>query len=355
MYIPKIQVLKFITISLLTTLFIFSEQIGYISSVRGKSKVVRLDQSKNAVLKMVVYEGDTIITSAGSTLEITTKKEDIIKVNENTRLTVSKNVVKNRSGNSLGLSLGTGSIACKVKKLSTESSFEIYTPTAVAGVRGTDFAVAAGIDGSAQVSVSEGMVNVGKDNADVNVAPGQKTTALLGDKAAPQASAIDANIEKWLNSQNTEVRANPEKTLDAMQAHLANVEENSKKLAEQSEITKAEAAPATKEELQKSEADALRLSSRYSATTCANNEILANAKALAGNNKKLKEKLSGIQRINASIDSYNSRVNAALASLDAKLAAGYKKIDDSYEKGSKKIDDLFKDDSKFGSDKKFEK
>ena len=69
------------------------------------------------------------------------------------------------------------------------SRFEIETPTAVAAVRGTEFAVAVEADGTTQVVVREGLVEVTAQGTTVQVQPGQVTSVQPDMPPAPVVPA----------------------------------------------------------------------------------------------------------------------------------------------------------------------
>jgi hypothetical protein len=70
-----------------------------------------------------------------------------------------------------------------VRMLSADSKFEISTPTATAGVRGTTFAVEVGQDGATDVFVYEGAVEVTAGKQSLSVKAGQ-AMAVAGDGQA---------------------------------------------------------------------------------------------------------------------------------------------------------------------------
>jgi len=99
-----------------------------------------------AKVGMVLNEGDFVKTSADSICILNvdgTGETATIDVSPNSQLLLSelKKDVDAGTQKTL-LDLGLGEIMIRVKKLhTTESSFEVKTPTAVCGVRGTEFAV----------------------------------------------------------------------------------------------------------------------------------------------------------------------------------------------------------------------
>jgi hypothetical protein len=81
--------------------------------------------------------------------------------------------------------------------LDADSRFEVETPSAVASVRGTEFALDVGADGATQVVVVEGLVNVEAQEITIVVEAGQGTVARPQqppDPAQP-AATLPARVE----------------------------------------------------------------------------------------------------------------------------------------------------------------
>ncbi|MBF0197404.1 MAG: FecR domain-containing protein, partial [Planctomycetes bacterium] len=80
----------------------------------------------------------------------------------------------------VSVKLSLGKVRCKVNKLKAKSSFVIKSPVSVAGVRGTDFGVSVGSDGTTDIDVEEGEVEVGSVDEGsfepVSVGAGETTT-----------------------------------------------------------------------------------------------------------------------------------------------------------------------------------
>ncbi|HOO56143.1 MAG TPA: FecR family protein [bacterium] len=108
-------------------------------------------------------------------------------------------------GKEISLSLEKGKARAMVSKLSTaSSSFEIRTPTAIAGVRGTDFAVEIDPEeNKSTVTVFEGVVEVGGRigaiRERVRVMKNQVTDVLKGGKPAAPQILDDEKLQKLNN------------------------------------------------------------------------------------------------------------------------------------------------------------
>lgn len=139
-------------------------RVAKITAVQGDVKVLRAGGEKTfpAIKGMGLTQGDTIITGKDgrATLELAADKE--LKIGENSRVKISE-LVQSQETNAdkTSLNLKAGQVYTNVKgKLSPGAKYEIRTPTAVMGVRGTQFFVSLSSGGQAQVVTIEGNVFV---------------------------------------------------------------------------------------------------------------------------------------------------------------------------------------------------
>jgi hypothetical protein len=105
--------------------------------------------------------------------------ESLIRIKESSSLILAQVSAQGSPENTL-LSLESGKMLCKPKKLLKDESFIVKTPTAVAGVRGTQFSVEADADKTTTFKVFEGEVKVAKRTAQL-----ESNVALVIEKAKP--------------------------------------------------------------------------------------------------------------------------------------------------------------------------
>ena len=120
------------------------------------------DAWKPATLQTTINAGQWLQTAKGARAIISFGKEAVITINEDTTLEI-KEVAVNPDGTiKVSTKLTRGKIWSLVEKLKSEKSrYEVETPTAVAGVRGTTFMVTVNPDGqSSRIGVVEGEVGV---------------------------------------------------------------------------------------------------------------------------------------------------------------------------------------------------
>jgi len=132
--------------------------------------------------KARVYAGDTVKTGTDGRVKLEWLDGTRIVIGPNTLMTVLKCHINTSSHAEMSIfKLDAGSIWIRViKVLSQKSKFEVKTPTATAGVRGTVFSVHVAPDGETKVSVYEGQVAVdGKAGSDKI---GANSVATLAEK-----------------------------------------------------------------------------------------------------------------------------------------------------------------------------
>ena len=136
-------------------------RLAKITSIDGPVKVFKGGGSKAfpAFKGMSMSEGDKLVTGIGGSVTFDLEDDKVITVSQNTQLMLSE-LVKDVKGNTdTSMNLMGGKVLCNIKKkLTQDSSFEIKTPTAVMGVRGTMFFVGQE-EGRTDVAVLEGTVS----------------------------------------------------------------------------------------------------------------------------------------------------------------------------------------------------
>ncbi|MCU0606215.1 MAG: FecR family protein [Candidatus Edwardsbacteria bacterium] len=120
----------------------------------GDCFVWHAGKSDEADIDQPLYTGDSVRTGKGSRVELGYADGTVIRLGENSRLVIRS------QGSVRSVGLLSGKFWAKVAKLSGGSRFEVSSPTAVAGVRGTVFKVEVDRDSTSRVAVEEGEVEV---------------------------------------------------------------------------------------------------------------------------------------------------------------------------------------------------
>lgn len=108
----------------------------------------------------VIKEKDVIQTGAESFCDVKIG-QSLIRVKQKTKIVLAT-LMRQGGIENTAVDLDSGKMLCKPKKLIKSESFMVKTPTAVAGVRGTQFTVEADQNGTSRIKVFEGSVKVAK-------------------------------------------------------------------------------------------------------------------------------------------------------------------------------------------------
>ena len=158
-----------------------------------------------------VRAGDVMQTGDGS-LTLNWVDGARVKVAPHTTLEVLKCQLNSATKADVSLfRLDVGKVFVRVRKLlSPRSKFEVLTPTATAGVRGTMFSVKVDPRGCTQVSVLEGQVVLAETGTDATIAVdrghcGQvQKTPVPGSKPMAVATLTDADRAEWKDARGIE-------------------------------------------------------------------------------------------------------------------------------------------------------
>lgn len=122
-----------------------SSRVAIIDKVVGDVFVTKSGGSREfqAYESMALNQGDLLRTESSSSVELRVEdREDILTIDENTELAVSK-LAESEGGKQSKFKMWAGSIFSKVKSLfGSEDEFTVETPNATMGVRGTNFTLA---------------------------------------------------------------------------------------------------------------------------------------------------------------------------------------------------------------------
>lgn len=151
-----------------------AEPIAEITLVAGSSEVVRAaDKSVvPARADLDLFVGDTVRTKADGKAEIKFGEGALLRLAENTEVKLNQTAQKNT------VVVLVGKLWAHIKKLFGRSKFEIETPAAVAGVRGTTLRVEVPEIGDQVFAVDDGEIEVVADGEATRV--GAQRELLVG-------------------------------------------------------------------------------------------------------------------------------------------------------------------------------
>ena len=179
-----------------------TQRIAHVSHTVGPIQVKSGDQQHYRPLGEATHvaAGNTLATGPGGSLMLNWIDGTRVKMGPNTVLTVLKcQLNRSTEARTSVFKLDVGQIWIRIlKALSQQSKFEVRTPTATAGVRGTIFSVKVTSDGDTQISVYDGSVSVrtGHD-APIELAP-HRVALLGGLETAPRLAEFSTDdYQQW--------------------------------------------------------------------------------------------------------------------------------------------------------------
>jgi hypothetical protein len=182
---------------------------GSVASLQGRADAQRGGQATWRALATGndVFVGERLRTSEASRLKVLMRDDSVLTLGPRSEMTIDQLEVRDRGGTSrLGAAVGAVRAVVTDRYGTTGSSFEMKTPTAVAGVRGTGFVALIDEDGKRTRVI--GLYDVTfvcsiTDRAcrhEVRVGPGQITEVIAGglptkprDLSASQRDALVAS------------------------------------------------------------------------------------------------------------------------------------------------------------------
>jgi len=193
---------------LLTQSVVVMQRIAHVSNVSGDVKVKLVAHEADAAVPMgdkpLVQAGDKLITGPDGRVTLNWIDGTRIRVEPNTELTIQKCQAV-RGAELAMFRLDLGKIWIRVlRMLSQQDKFEIQTPTATAGVRGTIFSVQVAADGATQVQVYEGQVALESEDDETKVAA-NNTARLSTGQSSPQVTRFSEQDEQAWQQQVAEL------------------------------------------------------------------------------------------------------------------------------------------------------
>ena len=176
--------------------------------LRGEATAVRGVERAALAEGAILHGGDLVETGPAARLEIALPTGSLLRLGPGSRLLLS-----GEEEGSFRAKLSLGNLWAKVVKLTTGRRFEIETQNGVAGVRGTEFHVAATRSGQATVRVYEGKVEVKGAAFTHLVEPGRElrfsSRAVLGPR--PFDPKVERNFMRWVRRRDEASRSKPER------------------------------------------------------------------------------------------------------------------------------------------------
>jgi hypothetical protein len=178
------------------------EVVGAVAALEGQAEVLAPGATAWAPLGAgsAVEQGSKLRTLADSKLKVLLADDSVLTLGASSELAIEEQVLAPAPTSRLSLVLGAVRALVTDRYAAPGASFEVETPTAVAGVRGTEFIASydAGAEESVVVGVSDTtLVRSLVDTAGarpVEVGPGESTTVRRGSYPVPPRLAPDSVV-----------------------------------------------------------------------------------------------------------------------------------------------------------------
>lgn len=170
---------------------------GVVTCVEGDALVIpKAGAKRKLCVNAIVYPGDVIVTQANGRVEIIVNRETVVRLKENTRLTVEafRDAQAGAGKTKMGFTLG--SVWATIKRFQDKvSRFDLELPTAIAGVHGTVYEASVEKDSSSEVKVYTGEVAV-KNNPAVHAPTGGEVGEVSG--PGEVAGPSEVSMDQWV-------------------------------------------------------------------------------------------------------------------------------------------------------------
>ena len=180
--------------------FISHAQENALGEIKGMQGTVKIRRAKTTSWLMArknvqIFFGDMIQTGEDSEAVIGLVDDSIMRIRANSKVVLNTRISPVERKNSVLLFFGR--LWNKVsRKALRKKVFEVQTPTAVCGVRGTDFETAAYEDGTMLVQVVSGEVEVDNEATRETLAANQGTQVSFEQKEIRVTSDFDPDWEQ---------------------------------------------------------------------------------------------------------------------------------------------------------------
>jgi FecR-like protein len=173
--------------------------VGEITRVKGPVTVTAADDRQTPGTEgRSLFAGDEIQTGKGGFAEFTLGSASRFKLGEEAHVSLDELSSKDLEDHKPVLRLVLGYLWSKLEKLRGDTHHTvIHTPTAVIGVRGTEFDTVVSLDASSVVAVDEGSLELEVDGEKTLVPAGRMLRSDLTTKAVAPVIAVPREKRDW--------------------------------------------------------------------------------------------------------------------------------------------------------------
>lgn len=169
-----------------------AKPVGFVAAVRGEAEVVRGEVSLPARIGLALQQGDRLVTGERGRLKLLLSDDSVVALGSHSQVELGRHLFDPAAkARTTRLQLLGGSLRALVQKVvgDTAADFEVRSGTAVAGVRGTEFALLADPAGPRLVTFSGAVAWAAAGAEPVRVEAGQHSRMGAGRPQQPEALA----------------------------------------------------------------------------------------------------------------------------------------------------------------------
>jgi hypothetical protein len=164
--------------------------LGKMERLKGEVSVLRQDGCEvKGESGLALHAGDQITTGKGAEVHFILPPGRQFRLGPESQVSIDELSASEEEDQSPVLRLALGFLRSKIEKLTGKPvAFELHTPTAVLGLRGTEFDTVVSLDAASLVAVDEGKVEVDADGAMVLLDQGKMTEVEFEEKPSPPST-----------------------------------------------------------------------------------------------------------------------------------------------------------------------
>jgi hypothetical protein len=188
---------------------VISAQLMKISYAEGDVDLIRADGKRvYADIGMTLKTGESIITGSDGYAELVQEKVRTVRISSGTVFTIRE--IEQQGQKKEVFATAMGNVKYKFQQAVGAEPL-IATPSSVCGVRGTEFEVFAGEDGSTLVIVTDGLVDVAAGGSSVSLSVNEGVEVGLGVAPGAKMKELSGKVDfsKWNDGRLAAMLENP--------------------------------------------------------------------------------------------------------------------------------------------------
>jgi hypothetical protein len=194
-------------------------KVASIDGVKGTVTITDQEGKSRAAVNGATVLGEEIVdTGKDGSVALLFEDGSKIELGHSTRAKVNDMMI---TGNTTVL-LYLGRLFAHIIPAQGVNNYEFQTVTTTAGVRGTEFEMAVGLDGSSLVSVESGQVEIGLESSPVSVKSGEEADISYDGKVvkSSRGARTDEEWQKWFSARQQYFIDHPGQGLERLSQNL---------------------------------------------------------------------------------------------------------------------------------------